>query len=66
MNEIPKIQVLNPNESDHCLLLDDESVMIPLRLYGIVSYFNTRKPSIDDYQEALIKDNVIDLNVNEP
>ena len=44
VNEIPKIQVLNPSESDHCLMLDDKSVTIPLRLYGIMSYFNTRKP----------------------
>ena len=30
VNDIPKIQIVNPSERDHCLILDDEKVIIPL------------------------------------
>ena len=39
VNDVPKIQVLNPSELDHCLILDNERINIPLRLHGTMSYF---------------------------
>ena len=65
VSDIPKIQVLNPTEEDHCLILDDEKVKIPLKLDGTMSYFFTHKPSIDEYQQAMAAGLIIDLNVNE-
>ena len=65
VNDVPKIQVLNPSELDHCLILDNERINIPLRLHGTMSYFQTRKPSIDEYEEAVASDMVVDLNMNE-
>lgn len=65
VNDIPKIQVLNPTEDDHCLILDDDRIRIPLKLDGTMSYFHTRKPGLDEYQQAMAMDQIIDLNVNE-
>ena len=65
VNDIPKIQIIDPTEKDHCLILDDMRVNIPLKLDGTISYFVTRKPSIDEYEEALTSVKLIDLNVNE-
>ena len=65
LSEIPKIQVDDPKETDHCLELDDNGMRIPLQLNGIVSYFHTRKPTEDEYEEAIVRDNVISLNVDE-
>ena len=65
LSEIPKIQVDDLKETDHCLILDDDGMKIPLQLNGIVSYFHTRKPIEDEYEEAIIANNVISLNVNE-
>ena len=65
VNDVPKIQIDSPSELDHCIILDDSRVHIPLQLNGTMSYFRTRKPTIDEYQEAVIQNNLIDLNVNE-
>ena len=65
VNDIPKIQVFNPTEEDHCIILDDGNVRIPLKLDGTMSYFHTRKPRMDEYQQAMAADEIIDLNVNE-
>ena len=65
INDIPKIQVLNPTEEDHCLILDEGRIRIPLKLDGTTSYFHSRKPKLDEYQQAMAADQIIDLNVNE-
>ena len=65
VNDIPKIQIDTPTELDHCLILDDRRVHIPLRLVGTMSYFRTRKPSMDEYEEDVLHNQLIDLNVNE-
>ena len=63
--DVPKIQVINPTEDDHWVILDDVKVMIPLMLDGTMLYFHTRKPRMDEYQQAMAADEIIDLNVNE-
>lgn len=65
VNDIPKIQIDAPTELDHCLILDDNRVHIPLQLIGTMSYFQTRKPSMDEYEEAVLSNQLVDLNVNE-
>jgi len=49
VNDTPKIQVPNPSVDDHAILLDS-SFRIPLSLSGIFSYFETRKPTLEDLQ----------------
>ena len=67
LNDVPKIQVDNPTEDDHCILLKGESKhRIPLRLVDTTLYFDTRCPTEDEYLEAAAKDIVYDLNVDEP
>ena len=48
------------------MILDDGKTKVPLKLDGTMSYFYTRKPSVDEYQQAMAADLIIDLNVNEP
>ena len=66
VNDVLKIQVLNPTEDDHCLVLDDGKTKGLLILDGTMSYFYTHKPSVDEYQQLMAADLIIDLNVNEP
>ena len=40
-------------------------MQITLQLNGIVSYFHTRKPGEDEYEEAITSNNIISLNVDE-
>ena len=48
LSEIPKIHQNEPSIEDHCLYFDEEKLRIHLQLTGIVSYFPTRKPTIDE------------------
>ena len=66
VNDIPKIQLDAPSEMDHCIILDDNRIHIPLQLIGTMSYFKTRMTSIDEYEEAVLKNNLVDMDVNEP
>jgi len=45
VNEMPKIQVTNPAESDHAIEFPETGFWIPLSLWGIFSYFTTSKPT---------------------
>ena len=36
-----------------------------MHLVGTMPYFHSRKPSIDEYEEAMLHNQLIDLNVNE-
>ena len=41
----PKIQCKNPEEEDHSVYFKEEELRIPLKLYGVFSYFPSSKPS---------------------
>ena len=45
VNDIPKIQVDNPDETDHSIWFADAEFRITLSLQGIFSYFPSRKPT---------------------
>ena len=45
VNDIPKIQVDNPDETDHSIWFADSEFRITLSLQGIFSYFPSRKPT---------------------
>ena len=64
VNDIPKIQINASTKLDHCLILDDKRVNIPLQLIGTMSYFSTRKPSMYEYEEAVLHNQLVDLNMN--
>ena len=48
VNEVPKIQVTDPTESDHSMTFPETDFRIPLSLWGIFSYFPTSKPTQED------------------
>ena len=45
VKDIPKTQIKDPDVDDHCLVFDDQ-LKTHLQLYCIVSYFNSRKPTL--------------------
>ena len=49
VNDEAKILVKAPTEEHHSLYFPDNKLRIPLSLKGIVSYFPTRKPTIDEW-----------------
>jgi len=58
VNDTPKIHVLDPDISDHSIYFENANLRIPLALWGIFSYFPTRRPNVkdlqSDYNEVLL------------
>ena len=52
VNDVPKIQVMDPTEKDHAMWFPEAQVRIPLSLWGIFSYFPSRKPTVTELQET--------------
>ena len=48
VTEIPKIQIEDPTEKDHAIIFPETNFCIPLSLWGIFSYFPTKKPTHDE------------------
>ena len=44
VNDTAKIHCSDPSIDDHCILFPNSELRIPLKLNGIFSYFNSRKP----------------------
>ena len=44
VNDTAKIHCKDPSPDDHCITFPDSELRIPLKLNGIFSYFNSRKP----------------------
>jgi hypothetical protein len=49
INERARVLTRQPTDDDHCILFDHAQVKIPLRLNGIVSYFPSRRPTLEEY-----------------
>ena len=49
VRETPKIHLDSPTSDDHAIIIG-ENLRIPLYLSGTFSYFNTRKPTLEDLQ----------------
>ena len=62
LNETPKIQMKEPSQDDHSLYVEEDDLRIHLQLAGIVSYFPSRKPTIEEIK-TLPR---IDLTPNAP
>lgn len=50
VNDTPKIQMPDPTEDDHAIIVPDSDLRIPLSLWGIFSYFPTCEPTVDDLE----------------
>ena len=51
INERPKIHCDDPTVDNYCAKFDDSDLRIPLKLNGIFSYFQSRKPTIEELHE---------------
>ena len=59
VNDVPKIQVKDPDVRDHSIWFPAAQFRIPLGLWGVFSYFPTRKPTWNELQET--EENVLFL-----
>ena len=58
VNEIPKFLTDKPDDDSHALAMpreEEDDYVIPLSLDGVTSYFDTWKPTKEQYEEAEIK-----------
>ena len=51
VKETPKIHLDSPTSDDHAIIIG-EHLRIPLYLSGTFSYFNTRKPTLEDLETS--------------
>ena len=52
VNDTPKIHVQDATIEHHSIYLGEHNLCIPLALWGIFSYFPSRKPSNDDLRDC--------------
>ena len=55
VDEKPKFLTSNPTEKSHAIVVKDAAgneLIIPLRLNGVTSYFSSRKPTKEEYEQA--------------
>ena len=57
VKDIPKIHVKDPDVTDHAISLDNHGIRIPLSLWGIFSFFPSRKPTLNELQ--LLDDHIV-------
>ena len=60
INELPKFLADKPDDETHAIVVGnpldtDESLIIPLMIKGVTSYFPTRKPSMREYEDDNIQ-----------
>ena len=47
------------------MIFEGSKVKIPLQLQGIISYFDSRKPTVDEVVEAVQDDTILEINIQE-
>ena len=55
VNDVPKFLKSQPSNDDHAVIIPHDALgpkRIPLSLHGIISYFPTRKPSKQEYEQS--------------
>ena len=52
LNDVPKIHVPHAEAKDHSIYFKEVDLRIPLSLWGIFSYFTSRKPSEKELEEC--------------
>jgi hypothetical protein len=53
INECARVLTNRPDDSSHSIEFTKEQVKIPLRLNGIVSYFASRRPTLEEYHTCV-------------
>ena len=57
VDDLPKLQSLNPTKHHHSIHFPNENLRTPLRLHGIFSYFSSKKPLVgvlNDYNNKFL------------
>ena len=54
VNDIPKYLTENPTDQTQSIGMHEkgETLLIPLHLHGVASYFTSRKPSMEEYNNC--------------
>ena len=52
VNETPKIHMQEPTVKGHSIFFPENSLRIPLQLWGIFSFFHSRIPTLDEINDA--------------
>ena len=54
LNDIPKYLTDNPTDQIHSIVMHEkgETLLIPLHLHGVTSYFTSRKPTMEEYNNC--------------
>ena len=50
INNTPKIHIEDPDENDHAIIFSKQNFRIPLKLWGIFSYFDRLQPTKDQLE----------------
>lgn len=69
VNETPKFLLKNPSDESHSIVCRNESespLRIPLEIYGVTSYFPTRKPTLEEYERAEVDGSTYTLTSESP
>ena len=69
VNETPKFLAVEPTDEDHAILItkgDHERLTIPLSLEGVTSYFQSFKPSAEQYKAATEGVDCLHLTYRDP
>ena len=59
INEVPKFPAPIPSETTHAIQIENpfyatHPIIIPLKLNGVTSYFDVRKPTWEEYEDQNI------------
>jgi len=52
LSDVPNKHMQDPSVEDHSMIFPDSKLRIPLMLSGIFSYFSSRAPTEDEWQEC--------------
>lgn len=50
VNDVPKIQVAEPTKDDHAIIFPETGFRIPMKLWGVFSYFPCSKPTVETFE----------------
>ena len=55
LNDIPKYLTVNPTDQTHSIIMHEEgeTVLIPLHLHGVTSYFTSGNPTVEEYNNCM-------------
>ena len=52
VSDVPKIHVQEPSEEDHAITFPESDLRIPLQLWGVFSFFHSRRPSPEEIEQC--------------